>query len=188
MLKIIGVGMPRTGTKSLCTALQILGFKAVHFELDRLPMFPTPGIDWHRYPDVEAAVDYPEVLYWQEILTAYPKCKAILTIRDEDSWWESIEQHVNTVRANGPPEKAMQSDMIHSLLFGSPKPVSYWYRRRFREHNEAVLRYRKEHYGNGGILRLEVCDGQGWELLCPFLNVPIPPVPFPWDNRREGTT
>ena len=33
-------------------------------------------------------------------------------------------------------------------------------------------------------LKINICDdGDGWEKICPFLNVPIPDIPFPHLNK-----
>jgi hypothetical protein len=33
---------------------------------------------------------------------------------------------------------------------------------------------------------MNICDGEGWEKLCSFLNKPIPDVPFPKENITEN--
>jgi len=35
------------------------------------------------------------------------------------------------------------------------------------------------------LLMLNICDGEGWEKLCPFLDISIPDAPFPNINKRE---
>jgi len=32
---------------------------------------------------------------------------------------------------------------------------------------------------NRELLEMNICDGDGWELLCPFLGVPVPDIDFP---------
>jgi hypothetical protein len=38
----------------------------------------------------------------------------------------------------------------------------------------------------GKLLELAICEGEGWEKLCPFLDVPVPAVPFPVKNTAPG--
>jgi len=140
MLQVIGVGLPRTGTRSLCEALRILGYNAVHCEPERLPLWPDENTDWKCCEDIEAITDTPAPRYWRELCGAYPEAKVILTVRDESEWWTSIERHVNTIRVQGSAESVVRADALHALLFGCAKPNEYWYRRRFREHNERVIR------------------------------------------------
>jgi hypothetical protein len=35
------------------------------------------------------------------------------------------------------------------------------------------------------LLVLDICAGEGWEKLCPFLGRPVPRQPFPWDHRTD---
>jgi hypothetical protein len=34
------------------------------------------------------------------------------------------------------------------------------------------------------LVVMHIIDGQGWEVLCPFLGVAVPGVPFPRRNAR----
>jgi hypothetical protein len=33
------------------------------------------------------------------------------------------------------------------------------------------------------LLILDICGGDGWEKLCPFVGKPIPDIPFPHENK-----
>ena len=177
MLQVIGAGLPRTGTKSLCKALCILGYNAVHCEPERLPLFPDANTDWRCCDDIDAITDAPAARHWQELAVAYPDAKIVLAVRNEDEWWRSIQRHVNTIRSEGSQEDVQHADAVHSLLFGCSKPSEYWYRRRFREHTEMVQRGTLDRL----TLAFDVCDG--WEPLCGFLGKQLPDVPFPWLNK-----
>jgi hypothetical protein len=37
------------------------------------------------------------------------------------------------------------------------------------------------------LLIIDVTAGEGWELLCPFLGVPVPNRPFPWSHKTDKT-
>ncbi len=180
MLKIICAGLPRTGTRSLCEALRILGYNAVHFAPERFPLFPDDNTNWHCCDDIDAVVDAPAVMYCRELMTAYPDAKIILTMRNVDEWWASIQCHVDHIRSHGSPEAVQYSDTLHTLLFGWPKPVEYWYRRRFREHAEQVWLS----VSSCTSLAFDVTDG--WEPLCRFVEKPVPSCPFPWVNKRAS--
>ena len=44
----------------------------------------------------------------------------------------------------------------------------------------------REYFGTrDDFLELNVCGSEGWKKLCPFLDVPIPDVPFPHRNRQN---
>jgi hypothetical protein len=37
------------------------------------------------------------------------------------------------------------------------------------------------------FLELRICEGEGWEKLCPFLDVDVPDFPFPYENKTTDT-
>src|SRR5436190_108289 len=101
MLKVIGSGYPRTGTSSLKTALERLGFGPCHHmeELFAHPRQITEWLevagggtpDWDRLFDGYAsACDFPSQHWYREILGRYPDAKVILTVRDPESWYTSM--------------------------------------------------------------------------------------------------
>lgn len=100
-MRIIGAGLPRTGTSSLKAALDRLGFGPTYhmFELmqypehvDRWrPVLNQESSDWAGvFAGYDSAVDFPASIYWQELAEAYPDAKVILTVRDPYRWYESI--------------------------------------------------------------------------------------------------
>jgi hypothetical protein len=85
MLKVIGAGLSRTGTLSLCRALQTLGLSCLHFDQQRLNDVVEGRAlnpNFRRYDDVDAVVDLPAALFYRELLQAYPESKVILTVRN----------------------------------------------------------------------------------------------------------
>jgi hypothetical protein len=181
MLKVLGVGLPRTGTSSLAEALRILGYSTAHHAPERVPLYPQPGETWRRWDDLDAVTDAPAAMYWREILQAYPSCKAILTVRDTDSWWASIKRHAYTIRQSGNTEHIVYTDQLHGLLFGTPHPQLYWYARRFHEHEQSVLTT----VPYDRLLVMDIHAGDKWDVLCRFLGVPEPDVAFPWRNKAS---
>jgi hypothetical protein len=181
-MKIICCGYPRTGTRSLWKALTILGFNALHHDDERIPLFPPMGFDFRVYDDVDAAT---EEIYWRELIEAYPDCMVILTTRHEDSWWESVRCVVNENRTKSPHE-VDRYDHIQKLLYGCASPSELLYKKRYHEHNRAVVDFMLQQ-PNGGLRRyLHHCIDMrhGWKNLCEFLGVPIPDVSYPWENKR----
>lgn len=177
-MKVLSVGYPRTGTRTLWRALSMLGFNALHHDDERVPMFPPVGFDFRVYDDVDAAT---EEVYWREVADAYLGAKLILTVRDMEAWWASVRYVVNENRTIHGPREIDRFDHIQRLLYGSASPVEYLYKKRHREHVEAVMRYA----AGRSLLVLDVCGGDGWSVLCPFVGVPVPNKPFPWANKRE---
>ena len=51
--------------------------------------------DWDRiYKDYTAAVDWPSVTFYKDLLKKYPDAKVILTVRDADSWYNSVKNTI----------------------------------------------------------------------------------------------
>lgn len=181
-MKILGVGLSKTGTTSLHRALEILGCKSLHYDRLRLNDVldgSNPNPDFHRYDDVDAVTDIPTASFYDELLEAYPDCKCILTVRDEDDWWRSIEHHSNVHRKLNDPEMDPFRTQLRSYIYGSIIAKEFLYRKRYREHNERVIR----RIPPNQLLIMDVVAGDGWDVLCPYLGYDIPQLPFPHMNK-----
>lgn len=181
MLKVLGVGLPRTGTATLAEALRILGFKTEHHPKDRFSL-------WEPSPmpsnNVDALVDMPAALYWRELLEdntdCRNACKLILTVRDPETWWESVKWHISKIHQSASMEHICYSDDLHSLLFGCPYPAEYWYKRRFAEWHLLVT----SGVASDRLLIMDIVGGDKWDKLCPFLEVEEPKAEWPWLNKK----
>lgn len=169
-VEILGVGLSRTGTRSLDAALQQLGYKTLHWASERLRdifegriQFP----NFRRYDDVDAVTDIPAAYFWRELWAAYPHLKFIYTGRNQDEWYESVAKHYARIPDTEPP--------LQTLVYGSTKPTPWLYKKHFRDHLEnIVLAVPPER-----LLMMNIFNGDGWEKLCPFLERSIPNTPFP---------
>lgn len=175
MLKVLGVGLSRTGTRSLGEALEQLGYKTVHWAPERLrdtidgnTQFPEV---W-KYDDVDAAVDIPAAYFWQDLDKAYPGLKFILTVRERESWLASVAKHYGRIADPDPNLQAM--------VYGSTKVIPWLYWRRYCEHERKLMKT----FGPDRLLVMNIIEGQGWDVLCPFLGKPIPDTPFP--HKTDG--
>ena len=184
-LKIIGVGMPRTGTASLCEALRILGYNAIHHAPERIDLDTVNEKTFDGlYDDVDAVLDMPAALFADLIVDE--STKVILTTRDEHDWWESIKHHTNKIRASANIAHIRYTDRLHQIIFGTAEPHEFLWRRRFRHWIQAwhPLLDGDERFGVLDVCR-EAPD-RLWRQLCDFLDKPIPSEPFPWKNRKSG--
>jgi hypothetical protein len=197
-LEIIGPGFGRTGTNSLKLALEQLGFGPCHhmFEVrdnpDRLPDWEAAArgeaMDWdHVFRGYRSQVDWPGARYWRELAHYYPKAKVVLSVRDPDEWFDSVQAtivpflaargkhpvaHVNAIAEMGyaaiekPIFDGRMSDRAHAT-------------RVFREHIAEV----KSEIAADRLLTFD--PGDGWEPLCAFLEVAVPEVLFPKTNSSN---
>jgi hypothetical protein len=189
-LKVIGSGLGRTGTKSLQTALNMLGFGPCHHMVE---VFAKPASmalwieaaagrpDWEAIFDgYNSMVDYPGAGYWRQLAEYYPDAKILHSERDPDKWFDSTQATIFE-----PGSMAVRSEGPMAAFFGSiVGPMRAHIHDRtymtdfFRRHNEEVKRTIPPE-------RLLVYEaGQGWEPLCRFLNVPVPDAPYPSENSR----
>jgi hypothetical protein len=52
----------------------------------------------------------------------------------------------------------------------------------YNRHHADVRRYFADRPGD--LMEMNIIEGDGWEKLCPFLGLQVPPTPFPHLNRR----
>lgn len=170
-MKILGVGLSRTGTTSLTEALKLLGYKAIHWYPERLADVVN-GLnlnpDFRRYDDVDAVTDIPAAYYWRELWKAYPDLQFIFTDRDIDSWWKSVKRHYETAII----DKALQ----YIVYGGELHEVSY--KKKFIDHKMSLI----ANIPKNKLLILNIERGDGWKQLCSFLSKKVPSVPFPHLN------
>jgi len=104
-LKVIGAGLPRTGTLSLKKALtQLCSAKCYHMaevlggDQEDLDVW-FKAVDgqmgekqWREYftrKNFVSTVDFPAALFYKELMAAFPEAKVILSTRNSKSWYTS---------------------------------------------------------------------------------------------------
>lgn len=180
--KIFGIGLSRTGTASLHNALTILGFNSVHFPR----IFMVGGNDLVFYPNeahyYDAMVDTPVAVFYKKLDDIFCDSKFILTERDIPSWLRSCEKFFSLPSFEG--NKIAR--LIAKKLYGLDGDILFdWnkYLLGYHNHINDIKEYFKDRKQD--LLTIDICGGEGWEKLCPFLEVGIPDVPFPHDNKLE---
>ena len=131
-LKVIGAGFGRTGTLSLKHALEKLGFEKAHhmMEVGKSPkqinywseIAKGMPVDWTEvFEGYQSTTDFPACVYYKQLADLYPDAKVLLSVRDEDSWYRSVEQTIlpmsesvpNWLLALVPAGKRMHLSLIH---------------------------------------------------------------------------
>lgn len=188
-LKIVGTGLGRTGTKSLHSALNMLGFGPCHHMVEvfahpesaKLWIEAAKGRpDWEAiFANYQSVVDYPGAQFWRELTAYYPDAKVLHTIRDPDQWFDSTEATI--FAANGPTSRpGPWTEFFNIILreFGDHIHDRGFMTDYFRNHTREVL-------ASIPAERLLVYEvSQGWGPLCEFLGVAVPGEPFPSENSR----
>jgi hypothetical protein len=190
MLRVIGAGFGRTGTLSLREALVRLGVGPCghmreNFEhperfalWDEALRHKTAGepIDWRPLLDgFQAIVDWPGAYFWREMIAAHPDAKVILTVRDPERWYDSIQATIFSLPDDQLPDGPRE--IIFTRTFGGLLTDRVWCQAVVAQHNKTV----QESIAADRLLVFDVKDG--WESLCAFLDVPVPEgEPFPRVN------
>lgn len=189
--KIFAIGLSRTGTKSLAVALNHLGVRTKWYPNDRETYRQLVMGDYRLsiLEEYQALTDTPVVPFYPQFDELYLGSKFILTIRDKPSWLRSCESHWkgSKVPPNDPPFWKRYANFIDSCVYGcnafNPKRFSYVYDR----HINNVLEYFRNRPDD--LLILNICAGEGYEKLCPFLGLETPDdVKFPKENNFKAST
>jgi hypothetical protein len=171
-LKIVGSGLGRTGTKSMQTALGMLGFGPCHHMVEVF-MHPESMALW-----VDAGEGRPD---WDLIADHYPDAKVLHTVRDPDKWFDSTQATIFSPASPAVNAAGPQAAFFESFM-GSMREHLHdraWMTDHFRQRTEEV----KAAVPPERLLIYEV--GEGWDRLCKFLGVPVPAEPYPSENSRE---
>jgi hypothetical protein len=189
-LSVIGAGFGRTGTESMKTALEILGLGPCH-HMKELMVNPAQLAIWRSiargdnpdwteaFADYRSAVDWPSAFFWRELSGFYPGAKILLTVRDAESWYASMEKTIFKMLKGSTDPDSVGTKLIAERVFGG----------RLDDRTHAVAVYEKNTadvkvaFDEGRLLTYNL--GDGWEKLCRFLDKPVPDTPFPRSNSAE---
>ncbi len=197
-LRVIGAGLGRTGTTTLKTALEMLGFGPCHHMIEVFANAATQApfwraaaggaaVDWDAgLAGYNSSVDWPSAHFYKQLAAHYPDAKLILSRRDPDRWYDSMAETILKAMTmpvfdsdeNGEPpmhfarmivgEQTFDGDFSRANVIAA-----------FERHNADVI-------ASIPPERLLVVEAaQGWAPLCHFLAVPVPDAAFPRTNSRE---
>lgn len=79
------------------------------------------------------------------------------------------------------PDFKRFQEFISARVYGSVGFSREGFLHAYETHRRNVEQYFRNRPGD--LLVLDVCGGEGWETLCPFLEVGIPETPFPHANE-----
>jgi Sulfotransferase domain len=205
-MRLIGAGLPRTGTLSQKVALEMLGLApcyhmvSVLADLEQAPLWDRAVKGENVWDEIfggyESTVDWPGGLFYKELMEHYPEAKVLLSTRDPLRWVESMRDTVWAVR-HGDSLMRLLSDaqakinpgwqgfvtMIDNLVWDAtfhetPNQPVDMIGTMLRHHEEVKATVPPER-----LLVWEVADG--WEPLCEFLELPVPDTPFPYLNDSK---
>lgn len=188
--KIFGIGLSKTGTSSLHSALKILGFSSSHwvnpYSRDLLSNVDIPLFD--------ALTDITISAQFKELYEKYPDARFIYTTRSLDLWEASFSNHywrsmnvknfedLKKVMSSGEPMRFGQRFIdIHNSLYLKFDSLHEAY----LAHDESVRKF----FANKpkeSFVELDVSKENSFDLLASFLGVSAPQIAFPWENTKTN--
>jgi Sulfotransferase domain len=206
-MKLIGAGMPRTGTLTQKVALEMLGLGPCYHMVDVLADLDQAKL-WQRALDGEApwaqifdgfnsTVDWPGGYFYRELMDVYPEAKVLLSVREPQAWERSMRETVWAVRHGESLVRLLSSaqarvnpqwrgflEMIDRLVWEGEGTFASGHVQP-QQLIDTMIRHNREVEGNVPPERLLVWSvEEGWERLCEFLGVSVPQQPFPHVNDR----
>lgn len=175
--RIFVIGLAKTGTTSITEALEILGFKSLHWApLAKLNKQKVLELNWQWWLNkYDAFSDVPVTYFFRELDQKFPNSKFIQTVREKDSWLKSCKKHFLV------PSIHEEAKALHQELYGS----DIFDHNAFAEGYERHHRQIKEYFqGRSDFMTIDIFKGGGWEKLCSFLNKDVPDQPFPTKNQN----
>jgi hypothetical protein len=207
-MKLIGAGLPRTGTLSQKVGLEILGYGPCYHmvnvlaNLDQVEPWQRAVEGDGRWDQIfeggfEATVDWPASFFYRELAEAYPDAKVLLSVRDGQSWarsmrdtiWgviygENVIRYLSDARCEIDPKWRAYIDLMKEMWERSGLMEGVDTSEQFMA--DAMERYHEDVKRNVPSDRLLVWSVKdGWEPLCEFLGTSVPDMPFPHLNDSK---
>ncbi|HSH03679.1 MAG TPA: sulfotransferase [Anaerolineae bacterium] len=189
--KVFGIGLSRTGTKSLSQALELVDWLVIHNPADITTYRELSGgnyrltlLDEHGF---DGMMDIAAAPFFAQLDKAYPGSKFILTVRERESWLDAMERHWDGKMVYGmmvgQETKLSMRRFLRAATYGT-----YQFDRErmgwaYDRHHEMVYNYFRERPDD--LLVLNVTEGEGWEKVCPFLGIPLVEAPFPHVKKKS---
>lgn len=203
--KIFGIGNNKTGTTSLKTAMQELGFVVGHQQTAEKLLDDWAKRDFKQivrycksaqfFQDIPFSKTYTFVVLDHE----FPGSKFILTVRDNpEQWYNSLTRfHAKKWGENGriPTKEDLQKATYiekgrpwraNRLTYNTPEEDPYNKEillQHYNDYNKSVLEYFR-HRPND-LLVLNVAEDRAYQKLCDFLEVEPVGNTFPWKNKTK---
>jgi hypothetical protein len=184
--KVIGVGLPKTGTTTLGRCFDILGYRHASFDFEAFEAYVNRDAAkaMAKMKNFDAFEDSPWYMMYREFDAQYPDCKFVLTTRrDAALWLRSGASHDARENADGSAASKSRDLFVRfyrdkGVSFDKPEEV-------YDFHNCQV----QEHFSGRENKLLTVCweNGDAWETLCGFLGVAAPKdLAFPHENASPA--
>lgn len=207
-MRLIGAGLPRTGTLSQKVALEMLGLAPCYHMVNVLGDLAEVRL-WRRalegeapwqevFDGFQATVDWPGSFFYRELIETYPDAKVLLSVRDADAWecsmretiWgvlygDTLIEDLSSARTRIDPEWSGYIELMKEMWLrsGLIRDAADTDPERMKSAMEQFNQEVQQTVPANRLLVWSVSDG--WEPLCQFLEVPVPNTPFPHLNDSK---
>jgi hypothetical protein len=208
-MRVLVLGLPRTNTTSLTSALRTLGYKP--YTMRHLATNPSHIEAWQSavsstahttnlplpIKDIlsshDAIADLPGCMFAPQLVAAYPNAKVILTTRRYEAWQKSMQDSIwvlltwrlfQVSRITGLSELAPLIRLLHALFLrhNGCQFDSPETRESYERHNELI----RELVPRDRLLEIDAEDDVGWREVCGFLGVEQPDRAYPRLKEDAG--
>ncbi len=176
--KIVCVGFQKTGTTSLGTALKRMGYSVCGTRTDLTLPILHGNVTRIRtvIAGYDAVKDTPWPLLYKDIDRWFPGSKFVLTYRNPESWYNSVRDHIGTLRSP-----------LHEWIYGWGKGIPAYNRdntlRVYEDHIDDVYHYFRNRPDD--LLTIDFSAGEGWDSLCDFVGRDRIEESFPHEGKRK---
>lgn len=172
MLKIVGIGLHRTGTRSISKALKTFGYRSLHGGPGLNLALVNDKIDTDFFDEYDAVFDGFCCLKYQTLDSCYDNLKFIYTTRNIDSWLGSCKH-----RYSGYVETITRKAVFGDFTFDK----KIW-KDTYNRHHDRVMKFFEGREQD--LLVMDIEEDNKWKKLCEFFGHKIPKGHFPWEGKR----
>ena len=176
-MKVIGVGLNKTATKTLKSLLENNGFRHQTYDLQAFELYRQGRIDllldWME--EFDSFEDWPWPLFYRQIEARFPDAKFVLTTRkNPETWYRSLCKMAVRLGPLNDFEK-------HIYGYSMPQGRKQHHIDFYNRHNTEV----RAHFANQPDKLIEVCFGDPSQEreLAAFLGIELPEEQLPKTNE-----
>ncbi|KAL4862402.1 hypothetical protein BDV12DRAFT_178872 [Aspergillus spectabilis] len=212
-MKVLVLGMSRTGTMSIYAALKQLSYNCYHMSECCLDSANSSLVLWNRAIEAkyygkgtkfvgkdfdqmlwryDAITDIPCILFVEELMDAYPDAQIVLNTRSRERWLPSMEHSFYTILS----WRSWKALELLDPAFTRPyipllkSALSIWTGGDWKNRDRLIAGF-DNHYNHVRAMArargrevLEFRVQDGWTPLAKFLGKDIPESPFPHVNEK----
>jgi hypothetical protein len=163
--KIFIIGLPRSGTTSICAAMLELGYTVAHTAYTQ-----------KTFDQAQVIADTPIFADFKRLDKFYPNSKFIYLARKSDQWLPSIKQllqrmYINVTRADGGFNTIIKRCYVSTFSPFTLENINndMFLARCYLQHNHKVLQYFSERTQD--LLTIDVSQPASYQQLLSFLSI-----------------